>query len=430
MTLRRWRAVLLVIVVGLPTAGLIGSIASQVVPDGRIAGRLATEIDSGRLTRVDAPVTRLGDRVDGYGDCLVLGGGAGGDDRWNLVGRAIRSPSLGPCSRLVPRVREYERTGELEKYRDYFRYWHGYTVITRPVIAATDVRTMRIVAGGMLLAAAAALGRTLHRRHGGLASIAMLGPIVVTTDWWSLPWSLLSTLALTITLGTMAGVHAVVSRTDDVRAWVLAAAAAGALMVYVDLLTQAPGAWLGCVSVAVAADLPRHTRAMPSMRRAAFIAAAWIVGWSWMWVSKWILAAVVDGPSEVARDVASQMDRRLRGSNAEVVNSFGRATRDVLDIWFARPLTSAVTVASAALVVIAMARARRSVSRRALLVCVPAVIPFVWFEVLSSHTQIHDWIVVRAFSIAVGAVTLGSVLSLGATARADQAASLTGGARP
>jgi hypothetical protein len=37
---------------------------------------------------------------------------------------------------------------------------------------------------------------------------------------------------------------------------------------------------------------------------------------------------------------------------------------------------------------------------------IPAVIPFVWYEATSNHSQIHEWFTYRSLPIALGVVLL------------------------
>ena len=74
-------------------------------------------------------------------------------------------------------------------------------------------------------------------------------------------------------------------------------------------------------------------------------AMGWVAGLAWMWASKWILAAVIVGVSQVVDNVTFTIGHRLTGGGplaglpGIVDPSQVRGLIDNLDTWWGQPLT-------------------------------------------------------------------------------------------
>src|SRR5258705_1280543 len=62
--------------------------------------------------------------------------------------------------------------------------------------------------------------------------------------------------------------------------------------------------------------------------------------------------------------------------------------------------------------VLLVVRCSFDLSRFAVLVA-PAMIPFVWFEALSNHTQIHTWFTYRPVASSIGIVISAALIASG-----------------
>jgi hypothetical protein len=90
---RRW---LVVIALATPLLGLLGVIAAEVVPDGRIASHLVDAMYRGEITSEDRTVSLLGTTADHYAECVAVMNGLG-DPPGNLVKRALYSATSYGC---------------------------------------------------------------------------------------------------------------------------------------------------------------------------------------------------------------------------------------------------------------------------------------------------------------------------------------------
>ena len=63
----------------------------------------------------------------------------------NPLESAIRSPTLGNCESTTERIDTYLAGDGLERSYDYYRYWHGYAVISRPLLAVVGLAGLRLL---------------------------------------------------------------------------------------------------------------------------------------------------------------------------------------------------------------------------------------------------------------------------------------------
>jgi hypothetical protein len=119
------------------------------------------------------------------------------------------------------------------------------------------------------------------------------------------------------------------------------------------------------------------------------VVLAWFLGYSETWVAKWVLAYLFMPESAgVAKDVLSTIESRTIGAFHGVDLVPLAATAKV----FLRSLNR-IEVVVPAIFVLAIAHYAATASRidwrRALWLSCPLLVSVLWFEALSSHTQVH-----------------------------------------
>lgn len=393
-----------------PLLGFVGVVVAELVPDGRIGYHLlraerADLIDTGE--RTPSP---LGTTTDHFSECIAITIGLGDRPGEHVVSSALRSPSYVGCAETVEQLEALDRSDTLGPGRSYLRYWHGYAVLTRPAIGLLGLPGARWLGLGVLVGAVVAMVTAVARRFGRGPAAVLVAPALLTTDMviggLSLPHSIgLATAWFGgwTTLG-------LVARSPGSRTAALAAALAGVLSAYGDLMTTMPGslalavtgAVLGCQASAAADE-----SAARSWRIPVSAAVGWTVGLAWMWASKWVLAATVVGIDAVVDNVRTQIEFRLSGEYGDVDPAPLRGLADVVETWWRQPLTPWVLVAVVAATGCALVQRRAPATTWAALgpVWAAIVVPVLgWFALLDNHTQIHAWIVHRSLPIALGAL--------------------------
>jgi hypothetical protein len=420
----RWsleRKLLLVLLLA-PLLGLVGVVAGEVVPDGRIAYNLLRGHRAGIFGVEERPPTPLGTTMDRYTECVAVTVGLGDPTGSSLLESAVVSPAYRGCRRAVARLEELDATGELAEAPLYLRYWHGYTVVTRPSLAIFGLAGARWVALGLLAASVTVLVASVKRAVGVLPAVTLVVPGLLTTDL------LLGGLTIPHAIGlgaTFLGgwiAFAAVSRRPTWIVAALAAALAGTVMAYVDLLTTMPG------SLALAAVGATIAVFAAGAGPAWWVTAAGVVGWglglAWMWAWKWVFAAVAVGPKRVVDEVRSQVEFRLAGEHEGISDAPVRGLTSNLEYWWDRPLTPLVVVAVLAVVVTVAVRNRHRLSGQVAVCAAIVAVPFViWYFALSNHNQIHVWLTYRSIPLAFGAL---GALVLAAVAPTTTAPSATG----
>ena len=410
----RWRRLatidrrLIVLLLCAPLLGLIGVVAADLVPNDPIADNLLDARDAGQIGPSDENMTPLGTSAARYTECTALSLGLGSRPGDNVLTNTMRSPAYTGCARLDAALDEYAETGTLRAGFPYLRYWHGYAIITRPALAVFGVTGTRWIAFVVSLVAVFGMCAAVKRSFGVVATLLLVGPALLTSDM------VVSGLSASTAIGSACAwiggwmaMLAVAVRPSWTTA-ALAAAVAGAISAYLDLMTTMPGA---LALTSVGATLGACVAGRPSLRIWRIAAAAvvgWIVGLAWMWGWKWVIAAAVLGIDTVDDSVRSQIEFRLSSGTSGVSDArFGGLTAN-LEMWWDRPLTPWVVVAMAAalgvLAVVALAKRRRLDGRWGLVLCaLIALAPAVaWYVALNNHSQIHPLLVYRSLPIAFG----------------------------
>ncbi len=352
------------------------------LPNGPISGHLLERSDI-----LDDRRTNNGRVIDADTECIGLSVGLynSTEGERSHFSRAINAESLYGCEPLI----RWLETGETIAHRDYFRYWHGYTIITRPVLSFLPYNDLR---GHLFNISVILMGFLLWRLgkdFGARFALAFALPFFVLNliGYW-----VVATKAVTWFL--IAGGALYFSSPKKVRgeAPVLAFFVLGALTAFFDFLT-APMLvfvfplffyWIYANQAKVDAVVETPWKSLITL----FL--FWSGGYVILWSSKFVLAAWVL-EVDVWSDVTGAVFNRLRGQS-EYVDSFipGVALYEnftsLKSFWgpVAFILFLALPVATKA------RRARwRALWRNAPVFFMLAVAPLVWMEALSNHTQIH-----------------------------------------
>ncbi|MFK7916577.1 MAG: hypothetical protein AB8G14_00750 [Ilumatobacter sp.] len=425
------RFVALAVVCPFVAAALV--FTASFVPDRLILGELSGAANRIEMT-ANFQVGISGRPLDTFSDCIALTMGLG-DTEGGPATIWVRSPTLGSCNGAIASVQSHAAGEGLQGGYEYYRYWHGYTFMSRPLVATVGVSGQRMVLLWAVIGAVALLGRRLWHQHGALASVALLGPFLLTTDtieltrsiphgtpalvavagaWW------LHRLSGSIESAESVGEPGLKeSRSSAGRSNLAVASGAfvvGSAYVFVDLLTTPPGAWAlstGVVALSSAGFL--HGRAL--LLRTVLASAAWIAGWVWTWVAKWAIAMLVLGYSEVRANVGGAVEDRVAGERDYIDLSWFNSIDLNIERWMSHPLTPPVLIA---IVVVSALVARRqefaSTWATRLLIASPAVLPLIWFEVMRNHSLVHAF-VFRSLGVTAGLVAVALIVPSSAIAR-------------
>ncbi|NAZ81308.1 hypothetical protein GTR02_05715 [Kineococcus sp. R8] len=406
-------------------------VAAQAVPNGPIIDTLAAAVRSGDYGAPYAP-DGVGGTADRFTECVVVGYGVTSpDDPRSVWYRATGAPRLSACEQGRAEIELLAAGGSLVPPAGYFRYWSGYSVLTRPLLAVTDVASLRLVVSGLFGAACLGAGVALARRAGTPAAFALLVPVAAATNAIAMPSAAFSHGISLAALAAGVALTAVTARTGW-RGAALGAGGAAALFCYVDLLTVPPMSWALCAAVAGAVAHRARPGVLPTLRVVLAAGVAWPAAFGITWVSRWVIAALVQGPG-VFRRVAEVGEYRLDGGG--VSQEFGAAIGANWTWWVQHTVTAVpLLVAAAVVVVVGLVLAARRSGAQGLLVAAvlaaPALVVPAWYVVLSNHSQVHAFFTYRSIPAAVGVVAMAAVVAASGPLRPAPELSMGGGARP
>ena len=410
--------------------GLLGLLALQVVffgllvagaavPDAPIVRHLAVDVARKDFGPPSLP-DRMGTQSDSYTECVVAGTGLGAPGMSPLR-RAGYMPRVGSCVGGGPAILELQQGGTITA-GPYFRYWAGYTVLTRPVLALTTMAGLRIVVGGLLLTAFLCLVVAVATSAGRLAAAALVFPVVVGSNLMSTPVSSFSQ-ALSI-VAYVGGAALVVVATRRSLQWGLAATAlAAAVYCYVDLLTTPPGAWALTAGVLAAVVWTRTRDLGRTLTGLVLAGIVWPVAFALTWVSRWLIAIPFVGFSTVLTQVRDKILFRTEGQYAGVSDALWAPIGKNWHYWLdnvptARGVLIVALVVAVAGLIAAARRGWRPVVAGAVVASSALVVP-VWYELLRNHSQIHAFFTYRSVTIALGLLAFAWLVTARAPARLD-----------
>jgi hypothetical protein len=390
-------------------------IAAEMVPDRLVADALVEGVDKGLVIDQEYPVTGLGNRADRWSECVALTIGLGDPPESHNLQTAFSSPSLGRCATAVPRLVAYSESHTLEAQRFYFRYWHGYTILTRPGLAAIGVGGTRLLAMAAAAAAIAVLTAAVAGSTSASLSAALVVPFVLTTDFFDLGESTPHAIVVATTWVLAATLWSVLADPPTLLRLVLVGSVTGAVSSFFEFMFLIPGT-LALLGTMCAMRLWMHGRRRGNLWAGTLVfGSSWFVSFAATWALKWVAASWVLGPEVVIQDIGNQIFNRIGGDSLLVVDAFGAAVSANLGAWLERPLAPIVVplivIVLLSLSVVVVSRRRAIVDYLTLLVLIAAV-PFAWFEAVSNHSQIHFWFTYRALPIAAGALMAGLALPL------------------
>jgi hypothetical protein len=263
-------------------------VLAAAVPNERIVAHLKEAGPALERDYYPSPLTA--GKVDVYTDCVAAGNnidsgsgsGSAADPAEGLWRRAMRSPVVGRCTALTAWLAGTQAGGV-----DYFRYWNGYTVLTRPLLWAAGYGPLRALTAGLLAVLLAALLALVARRLGWRVAACLAAALLfagvdaaAVTVVHSFSWS----------IAALAGVW--VLRAAPERVWRLEPwFVIGAVTVFLELLNNALVTLT--LPLALALLLAQREEGAPPwavLRGTVRAAAGWALGYGGLWAVKFALA--------------------------------------------------------------------------------------------------------------------------------------------
>jgi hypothetical protein len=236
-----------------------------------------------------------------------------------------------------------------------------------------------------------------YRLLGSAQAIALCTPVVFCSDYLRIWHVTPHTVSTVVIVGGAALFAIAIRRGANLVALLLMSATFGSLFNFVDFLVNPP--WMPMLLAVFAMAAPDRT-AQERAAIALLCVATWFGAYGLTWFSKWIAAYLVDPSFDIKADVLSTAMFRIAGADRKVIHFPLIAT--------AKMIGSCLTSWGIGFFVIFMIISLQAVRRgnfdrrKFFLLAWPTLIPVAWFEVLSSHSQIHAFFVSRSEAAAFG----------------------------
>lgn len=390
-----------------------GLVAAQALPDDVIVDRLHESVRDGSYG-----TTRMPDRMGGRGltftDCVELGTGVGARPGESLIHQAARMPRLGNCRIGAEQISTLAQGGEVDE-GEYFRYWAGYVVLTRPALALVGVEGLRMLVGALLGASLIAAWRALSLGAGAWAATTLVAPLLLATNLLAMP-----VVGFSHALSTSIGLLGITAVALAARSsphlglrWVVISAAA---YCYVDLLTNPPVWWLLSAFTFAAVAWTRQRTLSAAVAAVLTAGIAWPVSFALTWVSRWLIALVVLGPDRTLDQILGKVGQRTTGAAGGRSVDGLSGLRSNWQHWWETVPTSRLSLAVLVLVVLvtlALAVAQQRTGAVFLLFVVlssPALVAVAWLLIVNEHSVVHVHFTYRVIPAALGVVAASAVL--------------------
>jgi hypothetical protein len=419
--------------------GFFGTtLGSDKIPNRPIVSHLKAAIKSGEWSSVNYSQGSMGDVIDHLSECDALTIDIGRNTYHGFLASALADAPIGGCDTAVPILEKWKSPSLHLDRGNYIRYWHGYTIVTRPVLAVFGVKELRILVAVTLVALFVALLAVMIRRAGWWVALALGASFLLTVDFWDLPGSITHGLSMAVAFG---GAALVLSRTksNDPWTWCTWPLVAGCVFCFFDTIINPPLAWSLCAFVVGLAVFVESSSPIRTVLASVVAAFSWFAGYGGTWSVKWIIDIFVFGWHAFRTDIVNSIGFRAGGGAAP-----WQVVRHVMQYWTgqaelqggggqAGPVHPRFLVVFLVLVVVFGALyARTIVSRRVLhgfgsaaALGWPALLVFVWFSIVREHSYHHAWFTYRSLAMSVAVVAAGVVCATWAKRISTTAASVT-----
>jgi hypothetical protein len=387
--------------------------AAQAVPDRPIVSHLVEGVEDGIYGPTGRP-DFMGGTSDAFTECVALGTGLGRPDL-GLWERTMRMPRLGNCAAGDDELRALDRGESIDSRIEYFRYWSGYTVLMRPVLAVWGLGSLHMIGGALLVAATAAAVVAVARRTTAAYACALVMPLLLSSHLVALPSTSLHG-ALAYATAFVAVALTAAGATRSLRDAVLGAVVGAALFNYVDLLSVPPIPWMLSASVAGAVVVWRTGRVGGAGRAVLVVAIVWPLAYLFTWASRWALAVASLGWNEAWDVIGGKLSERTEGVVEGASPGRLPAMARNVEYWL-RLDTAPVVLVVAGVVTIAslgVAWRRHGVGRLGWfgVLASPALIAPLWYLVVRNHSLIHASKVYASLPVAVGVVVAAALAAV------------------
>ncbi|SCW59718.1 hypothetical protein SAMN02910456_02074 [Ruminococcaceae bacterium YRB3002] len=375
--------------------------------------------DKEGLTRLYIPWL-TSTRMDNYTDAIMLSEAAYHGDE-PVISQALQSnyiyvtePSLYSEPGYLNRMLEPSSDGTSAKV-SYSRYWHGYLVLLKPILMIFDITGIRVINGLFQIVMLCLVLRELYLCMG---TRRLFIPMVITVLAINPLSTALNMQYATIYSIALMGIYVIMhwKLYESINVWRVFLFI-GVSVAFFDFLTY-PLVSLGVPLIIVLCA--RNKDSIENIKTVLLSSLFWGIGYAFMWISKWVITDVLLGTNTINDAINQVMIRTVTdayeetgiesGNIIDVIGYNVEAFRDYLSLG---ALILSIIVFVGYLV---LTKKRFKIEENLLLsLLLIALMPFIWYTVLSNHSAIHFWMTYR--NLAVTILSLGAIMVKGISDR-------------
>lgn len=286
----------------------------------------------------------------------------------------------------------------------YGRYWHGYLLYLKPLLMVLNYGQIRYLIGAVQFALLAAVLYLFVKKQKEMhvipfmAAYLFLNPAALLLSLQYFPASVLTMLQFIVILLKEDKYR------NNLMRWIYHFFIVGCLIAYFDFLTY-PLLTLGMPLVFLLAENRKSLKEDISF----FIgtSASWGIGYAVMWGSKWVLGTLLTKENMVA-DALGNVLLRVGATESESKVS---ALEVIMKNICANKLCLVFAIFVFSIIVLYKIREKRKIELKrvniGILLC--AMLPFMWYVVISNHSYIHFWFTYRILAISIYAILISAV---------------------
>ena len=289
----------------------------------------------------------------------------------------------------------------------YARYWHGYSVLIRPLLVAFSLYQIRY---GMMLLFFVLLGTAailIAKRIDTPSAIAFLAAnamaylLVAATSLQFFPTFLISYIAIIVQL-----LHPDAIRKNHLVFFMLV----GMMTSFIDLLTT-PMLTLGLPLIVFLLADHEDASLLGRLKTIVSSSILWGFGYGATWASKWLIGSVILRQN-VLQNAAETMSFRLMGneeySGGLLTDRLHAISVNAKLMFLSSGRRVAVLLVLVLVILLVIALWRRTRSRQkqlqAFSVLLVGTFPYIWYFALANHSLIHTFFTYRAQAVSVFAL--------------------------
>lgn len=301
----------------------------------------------------------------------------------NLTLNSIDVPDV-PINNLEANISETNTS-----YYEYFRYWHGYMIFLRPLLVFFNYSEIRVILVLVITLLAILLVFFTYKKVDktlALATILML----LASNFWAIGLSMQYVAVFVITL--LSSIY-IVGRKDKKTDGVMLFLVIGMLTSFFDLFTT-PILTLG---IPMIFWIYTKNKEKNTLKGSINILLAWGTGYSFAWLSKWILMDAFYGVGAIKDAIDKVLLYTV--SNKEVTASIIKII--ITNIYCIElPLVICIGALTASFIYklcVVKTKIDKSIYQYILI----SLSPFVWYFLVKNHSYIHAGFTYRLLLITI-----------------------------